>query len=173
MPRICKLSQLLFYQIYVHKDLFGDEICDAAYNLKKIIMSHFIFLQKGNENFYHFSENMQATQIRLDKYLLYELEYFTSSFNMQFKYKINAVSGEKYLGKPTISPYIDVFVYDFVSWLVTLSGVNDIDINIDRKNIEIVSEETFLFNKESVNTWARNLEISGIEIQMNEKSIRL
>lgn len=81
MPRICKLSQLLFYQIYVHKDLFGDEICDAAYNLKKIIMSHFIFLQKGNENFYHFSENMQATQIRLDKYLLYELEYFTSSFN--------------------------------------------------------------------------------------------
>ena len=173
MPRICKLSQLLFYQIYVHKDLFGDEICNTAYNLKKIIMSYFIFLQKGNENFYHFSENMQATQIRLDKYLLYELEYFTSSFNMQFKYKIKVVSGEKYLGKPTISPYIDVFVYDFVSWLVTLSGVNDIDIIIDRKNIEIVSEETFLFNEESVNIWARNLEICGIEIQMEEKSIRL
>lgn len=173
MPRICKLSQSLFYQIYTHKDLFGKEICNIAYSLKKSVISHFIYLQNNDENFYHFSENIQTTQLRLDKYLLQEIEYVTSTFNLQFKYNKNEIPSEKYLGKSTISPYIDAFVHDFVFWLVILSGANDVNIYIGRENIEIVNEEPFRINNKYIANWSKNLEINDIEIQINKNSITL
>lgn len=173
MPRICKLSKTLFNHLYKNILFYGSEICSDAYDIKDIITTHFIYLQGYNDEFCKFSEDAQTSQTRLDKNLLQELEYAIASFNSNFRYKVNNCG--IFRGKPTTSPYIDIFIHDFVSWLVTESNVDDIDFYIRNKEIEIASEEPFYFDEKYIENWNQILGKDELQIQIlrNKKIISI
>lgn len=169
IPRICKISKSLFNQLYKNTNILGNEICEKAYDIKNAITAHFIYLQSINDEFCEFSENAQSSQVRLDNSIIHELEY-VKSFNNDFKHKI--IRSGTYRGKPTTSPYIDIFVHDFIAWLLLDSNINEVDINIYKNEIEIVSEKPYKIDNESIENWKRILRIDDIQFQIQrEKGI--
>lgn len=169
MPRVCKLSKLLFDKLYgLYLD---DDVVRMAYEIKDCLISHYVYLQKINDSFYSFSETTECGQVRIDKYLKRELDYVKDLYNIDFTYSIQR--GESYLGTQTVSPFIDVFIHDFTLWLLNTSNVNDIQITTYTGYIEIVSEEEFCYDAPRVDCWRSNLEKCNMQIDVEKKQITL
>lgn len=178
MPRLCKLAGNMFQELFARcPESFRDtclyEICDAAYDLKDCLFSLLKRLQDIDDDFFDFSERSADTQTRLDRYLRREMEYLIDTFDAAFRFVSEGVTGEPYRGSDCISPYIDIFVSDFVKWLVFDSGVVEVGFVVGRNSIEFVCDGEFDISKATIGTWRKNLINSNLEIQITASAITI
>ena len=173
MPRLCKVTTSIVQNAFSKAGL---EVREMLYCFKDQLMSLIVTLQKQNNLFYEFSERSQCIHSRFDRYLEKEIQTVMELYkddNPEFKFQKGGVHREAFIGTNAISPFIDIFMNDFVVWLFAESGVTDIEINTSRTSVDIEADtdEQFSVDDETFECWQRNLEVNNIKMQVNPRSI--